>query len=132
MAQLLALGLRDRGHQVVLFCRPNSPLHERLRGEIDLEPILGGADFHPRTVLRCGAALRRHRPDVVICNTVKDPRWTGVAARLLGIPVVYRQEIDELYRKGLYHRAIYGWIPAVTVVNSEACRRTALASAAWL
>jgi glycosyltransferase involved in cell wall biosynthesis len=132
MAQLLAGGLQDRGHRVVVFCRPGAPLEERLAGTVECEPILGGADLHPRTVARCARALRRHRPDVVICNTVKDPRWTGVAARLLRIPVVYRQEIDEPYRKGWYHRLVYGWVPARTVVNSDASRRTALASAPWL
>lgn len=132
IAELLARGLRRRGHRVVVFCRPKSPLHQRLTGAIECEPILGGADLHPRTVARCIRALRHHLPEAVVCNTVKDPRWTGVAARSMRIPVLYRQEIDEPYRRGLYHRFIYGWVPTLTVVNSDASRRTALASAPWL
>lgn len=132
MAELLARGLQRRGHRVVLFCRNGSPLHRRLAEEIPCEPILRGGDLHPVTVARCAAALRRHRTDVVVANTVKDPRWTGVAARLLRVPVVYRQEIDEPYRDTPLHRLVYGWVPAAHVVNSAATRRTVLDSVDWV
>lgn len=132
MAELLALGLTDRGHEVILFCRPGSELHQRLGASIPTEPVLGGADFHPVTIARARAALRRHHPDVVLTNTEKDPRWTGVAARLLGIPVVHRQEIDEAYRDRLYYRLIYGWIPSAIIVNSQASRRSILESVDWV
>lgn len=132
MAELLARGLQARGHETVLFCRADSPLHQRLSGVVACEPILGGGDLHPGTIRRCVHALRRHAPQAVIANTVKDPRWTGIAARLLGIPVVYRQEIDEPYPSGWYHRLIYGWVPVRHVVNSEATRRRVLASVDWV
>ncbi|HET8655825.1 MAG TPA: glycosyltransferase family 4 protein [Longimicrobiaceae bacterium] len=132
MAELLARGLGRRGHDVVLFCRRDSPLHRTLASEVPCEPILGGGDLHPRTVWRCARALDRHRAEIVLANTVKDPRWTGVAARLKGIPVVYRQEIDEPYPNSPLHRLVYGWVPARHVVNSEATRGTVLRSAAWV
>lgn len=132
MAELLARGLQNRGHQVVLLCRRGSPLHTRVSGEIPCEPILGGSDLDPLVQLRVLSALRRHKPDVVLANTAKDPRWTGPSAKLLGIPYIYRQEIDEPYKRGLYYRWIYGRIPDVHVVNSDATRRTILASARWL
>lgn len=132
MAELLARGLQRRGHEVIVFCRPRSPLQQRLEAEVCCEPILGGGDLHPATVARCMRALRRHGSEVVIANTVKDPRWTGVAARVLNIPVVYRQEIDEPYRNTPLHRLVYGWVPSIHVVNSDATRRTVLGSVKWL
>jgi glycosyltransferase involved in cell wall biosynthesis len=133
MAETLARGLQERGHDVVVFCRRNgSPLEERLRGAVPCEPILGGFDLHPVTLWRCRQVLRRHRTEAVITNAVKDPRWTGVAARMLGIPVVFRQETDHPYKDVLRHRLFYGWVPDRHVVNSEATRRTLLGSVDWV
>jgi glycosyltransferase involved in cell wall biosynthesis len=133
MAETLARGLQQRGHEVVVFCRHDgSPLQDRLAGDVPCEPILGGFDLHPATLLRCARALRRHRTEVVVANAVKDPRWTGVAARMLGIPVVFRQETDQPYKDVLRHRLFYGWVPDVHLVNSEATRRTLLGSVDWV
>jgi glycosyltransferase involved in cell wall biosynthesis len=133
MAETLARGLQQRGHDILVFCRRDgSPLQERLAGDVPCEPILGGFDLHPVTLWRCGRALRRHRAEAVITNAVKDPRWTGVAARMLGIPVVFRQETDQPYKDVLRHRLFYGWVPDCHLVNSEATRRTLLASVDWV
>jgi glycosyltransferase involved in cell wall biosynthesis len=131
MAVVLSRGLAHRGHDVVVLCRRDAPVHRRLRDELPCEPVLGGSDVNPVVIARAARALRRHRPDVVLGNMYKDPRWTGVAARLLGIPFVYRQEIDEPYRSGAWYRMIYG-LPTRHVVNSAATRRTVLESAPWL
>jgi glycosyltransferase involved in cell wall biosynthesis len=132
MAAALALGLHARGHHVAVFCRADSALQERLEPTVACEPILGGFDLHPVTLARCARALRRHRPDVVVVNTSKDPRWTGVAAWMLGIPVVFRQEIDEAFRDRRYYRFLYGRIPSAYVVNSAASRRSMVESVNWI
>lgn len=132
MAEVLARGLQRRGHEVVVFCRAGAPLHERLSDTIPCEPILGGSDFHPVTLWRCANALRRYQSEIVLANTVKDPRWTGVAARIMGIPVVYRHEIDEPLQNRAYYRIVYGWVPTHHIVNSEATRSTILGSADWI
>jgi glycosyltransferase involved in cell wall biosynthesis len=132
MAESLAVGLQRRGHEVVVFCRSGAPLEERVRGVLATEPVLGGFDAHPVTVARSMRALRRHRSQVVITNTDKEPRVSGLAARLLGIPVVFRQETDHAYKNTLRYRLFYGWVPAVHLVNSEATRRTMLSSVDWV
>jgi glycosyltransferase involved in cell wall biosynthesis len=132
MAEALALGLAGRGHEVVVFCKRGSPLHERLEGRIPCEAILQGGAWHPLTLLRAGRALRRHRPHAVIANTLRDPGWTGIPARLLGIPVVYRHELNIGYRDRRAHRVLFGWVPAVHVVNSDSSRRTVLDSVDWI
>ncbi len=132
MAESLARGLARRGHHVVCFCRRESPLHRRLAEEIPCEPILAGERLHPLTLLRCARALRRHRPDVVIGNTMKEPGWTGVAARLLGIPVVHRHEFNIPYPDRPLDRLLFGSVPVLHVVNSEASRRTVLSAAGWI
>jgi glycosyltransferase involved in cell wall biosynthesis len=132
MAELLARGLQGRGHEVVLFGRRGAPLAQRLKHDVRFEPLPGGFDLNPRALWAAGRALRRHRPDTVLVNTAKDPRITGVVARAMGIPVIFRHENDQPYRDRPDHRLYYGWVPARHVVNSEATRRTILSSAGWI
>ena len=132
MAETLAQGFRRRGHDVALFCRDGSPLHQRLRDEIPCEPVLRGAYFHPGTVANAHQSLRRHAPDVVIGNTMKDPTWSGVAARMNGVPYVYRHEFDVPFDRIVRDRLVYGRIPSRCIVLSHAARKTVLDSARWL
>lgn len=132
MAEILARGLAARGHEVVLFCREGSPLHERLRGDIPCEPVLRGSYFHPLTVPRCMRALQRHRAEVVIGNTMKDPSWTGLAARLLGVPYVYRHEFNLAFADRARDRLLYGRIPSLCLVVSRAAGATVTGAARWV
>ena len=128
----LALGLEARGHEVVLFCRQGSPVQQKVEHKIECEPILGHGRLNPVTLARCTRALRRHRPQAVIGNTTKDPSWTGFAAKLMGIPFIYRHEFNRPYYDPPRTRLLFGWVPHVHIVNSEASRSTVLASAPWL
>ncbi|HYW09302.1 MAG TPA: glycosyltransferase family 4 protein [Longimicrobium sp.] len=132
VTEALAVGLQARGHHVAVLCRPASPLEERLRGKVELEPVVRGMDLNPLGIARCIAALRRHRPDVVLTLMEKDVRLTGPAAFSLGIPVVVRRANDRPLKRSPHFRVLYGWLPALHVANSQATRRTMLASAPWL
>jgi glycosyltransferase involved in cell wall biosynthesis len=132
MTETLARGLASRGHRVVLLCRAGSPLMRRLGDEIPCEAIRGGFDLNPRAVAGCALALCRHRPELLMTMTQKDPRIAGVAARLLGVPVVVRHPMDVPFQPRLDHRFYFGWLPAHLIANSHATRRTMLASAPWL
>ncbi|HLM65884.1 MAG TPA: glycosyltransferase family 4 protein [Longimicrobium sp.] len=132
VTEALAVGLQARGHDVTVFCRPDSPLQARLAGKAPLEPVARGMDLSPLAIARTMAALRRHRPDVVLTLMEKDVRLTGPAARALGIPVVVRRANDRPLKRKPHFRVLYGWLPAMHVANSEATRRTMLESAPWL
>ena len=45
--------LRERGHEIVPVCYPNSPIHERLK-KLDFEPLLFDlwGKFHPFKAFR--------------------------------------------------------------------------------
>jgi glycosyltransferase involved in cell wall biosynthesis len=131
MAELLALGFQRRGHDVVVLCRSGSPVHERLRAHVPCEPILRRGSFNVGTQARCAQALQRHRPDVVIGNTVKEPGWVGLPARALGIPFVYRHEFSRPYESDFRSRLVFGRVPNVHVVNSRSSLETVLA-APWV
>jgi len=132
ITEALLLGLHKRGHEVVVFCRPNSRLEQRLSGMAPIEPILEGMDLSPRAGLRVARALRRHRPDVMLTLTKKDVRLSSPVARLMGVPVVVRHANDQPLGRSWYYRMLYGAIPAHHVTNAEATRLTLLRSAKWL
>ena len=79
----LLQGLRRRGHPVVLFARPGSPLHERAREEcfetyglkIRSEPDL-------LAILRLARYLRKLRPDLLHMHT-SHAHAIGVCAAVL-------------------------------------------------
>jgi glycosyltransferase involved in cell wall biosynthesis len=132
MAEVLARGLQERGHELVLFCRTGSPLHQHLHRQMPCEPILHGSAFHPATIGHAVRALRRHRPDVAMGNTMKDPSWTGVAARFVGVPYVYRHEFDVPYPGKWGDRLAFGRVPARHVLLSGSARANVLGGAPWL
>ena len=65
-------------------------------------------------------------------DRVERGRGVGVAARILGIPFIYRKEVDEPFPNDAYHRLIYGRICQTWIVASNATRTTLLDSAPWL
>lgn len=132
VTELLARHLPERGHEVVVFGRPGSLLQERMQGVAMFEPLLKGMDLHPLMLWRTGAALRRHRTDVVLAMMKKDVRVTVPAAWALGIPTVVRHANDRGLTGGIYDHVFFGRLGSAHIANSEATRRTLLESAPWL
>jgi glycosyltransferase involved in cell wall biosynthesis len=125
-------GLQSRGHDVVLLCRPRSEIHKRLSSRIKTLAVLGGFDANPVGVARTMMSMRHARTELLVTITPRDPRVAGVAARLLGIPVLLRQPISAGFRTRLRHRLYYRHVPAHYVANSNATRNAMLGSAPWL
>ena len=132
MTETLARGFLSRGHDVVVLGYPGGMLEERMQGLAPFEPILKGMDLHPGTMLKAGAALRRHRSEIVLAMMKKDARLTVPAARALGIPSVIRHANDRALGSGVYNRIFFGMMPAHHIVNSQATRATLLESATWV
>jgi len=128
----LSRGLQARGHEVVLFCKPESALHQELRGEFACEPVLYGIDFPPAAIWRSIGALRRHRTDVVLSLVRMDLRLTAPAAKLAGIPVVAHRAELEPFSRVPHRRLLLDRLPDHWVANSRANREIMLRSGAWL
>lgn len=90
MTGVIARGLQARGHAVMVLCRDGAPLMRRLRTEIRCESIRAGFDVNPLAIAGCVRLLRAERPHLLMTMTQKDPRISGPAARLAGVPVVVR------------------------------------------
>ena len=130
---LLAEGFLKRGHEVVVLTRKQSALTERLHAVgIPFEPVLCALDFGPVSIARSLAALRRHKAQVVIINKDKDLRMSGVAARMLGIPVLVRHVTDRPLKSAWRYRVLFGKVATHHLANSTSTRDTLLKSAPWL
>ncbi|NDV28733.1 glycosyltransferase [Desulfovibrio sp. JC010] len=82
--------LAEKGHNTWIIGRPG-PFTEKA----EQLGVLGsahtfGPDFNPKSIYFFIKFMKKHDIDVVICNISKGLRTAGVAARLLGIPVVHR------------------------------------------
>ncbi|HEX6308442.1 MAG TPA: glycosyltransferase family 4 protein [Longimicrobiales bacterium] len=132
LARSLAGGLQARGHDVVIFCKPESEIHRSFRDHFACEPVLHGVDFPPPAILRCRQAFRRHATQVVLSLLHMDLRLTAAAARLSGIRVVaHRAELAPFSRLP-HRRFLIDRLPHHWVANSAANRDVMLASAPWL
>jgi glycosyltransferase involved in cell wall biosynthesis len=130
---MLVNGIRRRGHNVLVFCRPHSALQQRLAaGNIPHAPVLSGLDLSPITLLRCARILKRFQADVVLTQKDKDIRLTGVAARMVGVPVLVSHVTDRPLKDEARYRFFFGRIATHHVAVSAAVRDTVLKSAPWL
>jgi len=82
--------LMARGHSVRVYGRQIEFIDKLNAHGVPAKQVNFGFDYNPITIARFMASFISDRPDLVICNITKDMNTAGVAARLLGIPVVMR------------------------------------------
>ena len=92
LARVQAEALRARGIDVLLVTTDRHPESDKAR---DYEMVL---DLRFRTASSWLAARRRireHRPDVVIIEQVRDPRWIALAGRMPRIQLVHDERRED-------------------------------------
>lgn len=112
----VAKGLTGRGHTVVIFGRPG-PFIDKA-GEMGLEAMgmSFGPDFNPLRILEFLKLFKSRGIDLLVVNVGKDMRIAGVAARLLGIPVVHRVGLAGDMENTYKVRLLHSWIrPSILV-----------------
>ncbi|MEJ2217688.1 MAG: glycosyltransferase [Gemmatimonadota bacterium] len=130
---MVAAGLRDRGHQVVVACRRGHPVHVHLTSlGVPVHDVHIGGDVDLVHAGAFAAFLRRERPDAALLSWFKKSFWAGWAARRARVPrVVERWGMEEgLPARWKYRHAFRHYVDAL-MVNSEDIRRRWLASAPW-
>jgi len=118
-----AIELMERGHHVKVYGRQPEFIKKLQSLGIVAERIKFGFDYNPATIGRFIATFLRTRPDVVIGNIGKDLNTAGVAASMMGIPVVQRVglpgDMTPSYRLRFLHAITRPWMicPSQTVAN---------------
>lgn len=114
--------LTMRGHEVAIWGR-QAAFVEKARERVGHgEFMTFGPDFNPVAVIRFMTAFRARSIQAVFINVGKDLTTAGVAARLLGIPVIqqiglpedipYTKKVDKLHH----------WIKPVFLCSCEYIR----------
>lgn len=82
--------LRERGHEVTFFSADEKLTREvRKSGGVAYDRRFG-ADYNPVSIRYFRQKFKEHQIDVTCMNIQKELRTAGIAAKILGIPVVQR------------------------------------------
>jgi glycosyltransferase involved in cell wall biosynthesis len=128
---MVAEGLADRGHEVLISCKPARPVAERARAAgLRVTHARPGGDADVFRALGFAAMVRRERPDAVLLTAFKRVFWAGWAARRAGVSrVVQRLGIEhDLPASWKYRHAFAHYVDAL-IVNSRVIRDRWLTSA---
>lgn len=118
-----AAGLRERGHEVAIVCKPESILASKTR-EAGLPLIPDRLSFahDPRTIARLIGHFRRLRPQVVVTHSSVDSWCGGVSAWTLQIPVVRMRHLSVPIGDHPATRFAYRSLCARVITTGEAIR----------
>jgi glycosyltransferase involved in cell wall biosynthesis len=114
----VAKRLSERGWQATVAGREGGELIRRAR-EVGLDTVAWPyrRDFDPATFAAAGRFLRAKTPDVVLVTTGRDIRTVGCAARLRGLPVVWR--MGPLPKHSWLHRITGQWVVDHVIAPSQ-------------
>lgn len=126
-----AKGLTERGHNVVMASKKNSRLltYAAEKG-VQTEVMNIRGDFSPLATLKIASWMKQHETDVLICNLNKDVRVAGLAARLVGSPVVLARHGMLLCSKKWKHKLTLTRLTDGIITNSQTIRK-AYAEYGW-
>lgn len=123
-----------KGYNVTLVCKNDADIiHHSIEAGIETIPTNISGDLNPVTIFKLYNIFRIKLINVVIANTGKDLRLSGIAALFLkNISVIARQGIDYPLKNNLRYKIAYNYLADKIVANSEATKSTMLKSAPWL
>jgi glycosyltransferase involved in cell wall biosynthesis len=107
LARVQAEGLRRRGIDVLLVTTDQHPESDRARDyELVLDSRFRTASTWP-VALAARRRIRAHRPDIVIAELVRDPRWIALAGRAPRIQLVHDERRDDGRHRQVFARAVF-------------------------
>lgn len=118
MEALTPLGIAS-----ALAARPGTRIvEEAVRRGLKVYPVAMRGSVDPLAVTRFLRILRRERIDLVSAHGSKDGWSAGLAARMLGIPVVRCRHVANPIRRHFLGRMVYGWLCDRIVTTSQSIK----------
>jgi glycosyltransferase involved in cell wall biosynthesis len=115
--------LRRRAHATSLVVPPRSALGERAeRAGIPVVWIAMPWALEPRAVARIARRLRREHVQVLVTHSSMDGWTAGLAARLVGVPVVRMRHLSVPVQANPFSRIVYTALCDRIVTTGEAIR----------
>jgi glycosyltransferase involved in cell wall biosynthesis len=115
----VARGLSDRGHATLIAGRPGPFIDKAGEMGLDALGLSFGPDFNPLRILGFIKIFKARQTDLVVVNVGKDMRTAGIAAKILGIPVVHRVGLAGDMRNTYKVRLLHKWIRPRILVPCE-------------
>jgi glycosyltransferase involved in cell wall biosynthesis len=128
----VARGLADRGHDILIAGRPGPFIDKAREMELDVLGLSFGPDFNPLRILGFIKIFNARKTDLVAVNVGKDMRTAGIAAKILGIPVVHRVGLAGDMRNSYKVRLLHKWVRPRILVPCEQIKRGLLQELPYL
>lgn len=127
-------GLKERGHQVYLICRPGTELESRARElGVFVKSFNIRGDLGPLTIFRTWKFIKKHDIQIVLTNMDKELRFGGIAAKCAGkVAVIPRRGIDYPLKNKIQYKLTYSYLADFVIANSFATKKALLKNAKWL
>ena len=118
-----SLGLRERGHDVAIVCQPDSVLALRAReAGLTFFPDRMPFAHDPRTIRRMLGRFRQWRTQVAITHSSVDSWCGGMAARIMGVPIVRVRHLSVPVGGNPATRFVYRALCDAVITTGEAIR----------
>ena len=111
--------LQNRGHECLVAARPGPFADACEQAGLDIRRVEFGPDLSPVAIARFVSMFRKHGTQLAVVNVGKDLRTAGVAAHLLGLPVVMRLGLPSDLRNTRKVRWMHRWISPRYLVPSR-------------
>jgi glycosyltransferase involved in cell wall biosynthesis len=128
----VARGLADRGHDILIVGRPGPFIDKARETGLDALGLSFGPDFNPLRIFGFLKLFKTLRIDLVVVNVGKDMRCAGIAAKMLGIPVVHRVGLAGDMLNTYKVRILHKWIQPRILVPCEQIKKGLLQELTYL
>ncbi len=125
-------GLKERGHRVAIAGRPGPFVDKASEMGLEAMPVSFGPDFNPLLIARFMRMFKKRGTSLVVVNVGKDMRSAGIAAKLLGIPVVHRVGLAGDMLNTWKVRSLHRWVRPRILVPCEQIKTGLLRELAYL
>lgn len=115
------IGMRERGHRLLLATRASAQLGERARAAgIEVVTLPFAGKFHPPTIRGLVRLIRERNIELVSTHSGIDSWVGGIAARLAGVKLVRTRHLDLPLKRRWYNFVHY--LPHALVSCGETMR----------
>ena len=116
-----AIGMQERGHEIILAINKNGKLAEKARKQGFLVYELSFAKHCAlSTIFRLLTLCKRHQIDIVNTHSSLDAWIGGIAARLARRPIIRTRHLSTAITKGINSYLLYNKLVDFVVTTSSA------------
>ncbi len=115
-----AIGMRERGHEVVIAVQKGGKLVDAARSEgFEVYELHFRQKHALKDLCDLKKIIRQHDIELINTHSSWDAWIGGMAARLFGVKVLRTRHLSTAIRPGLNSRALYGWLADRVVTTCE-------------